>query len=373
MEPHTKAKHTILENYLKAWFPIISKNTEKIIYFDGFAGPGIYDDGSPGSPIISLNVAKNHTRFIDLADEIIFYFVEIEKDRAKHLENLIEKSYKAQKDDKGWYTIDSKLKVSIVQDDFNNIIGKILDNIEKEKANLAPTFVFVDPFGYKEIIPKNLARVLYYKKCELLITYMVGFMDRFLSDKLHGPIDSILGLSDQQLRNIEQMPDKEDREMELLRALNDRILSEEKKLDDSSSEIYHIYFKVKDKQNNTMYYLVYFTKSITGMRVMKDAMFNVGNYGRYFFTDYGFVKSQTSIIDYTNNKFWHNQAAEYLVNTFRGQTVTMREIESQIILKSPWIWRKHILSILEQTNKITVDRGNSRKNSYPDDARIKFK
>lgn len=41
-DPHTRAKHEILENYLKAWFPILSRWSGRIIYLDGFAGPGIY-------------------------------------------------------------------------------------------------------------------------------------------------------------------------------------------------------------------------------------------------------------------------------------------------------------------------------------------
>lgn len=80
MSPHTKAKHRILEYYLKAWFPILSKWNGRIVYFDGFAGPGKYDDDSFGSPIIELEVAKNHK--LKLAEEIVFYFIEKDTRRA---------------------------------------------------------------------------------------------------------------------------------------------------------------------------------------------------------------------------------------------------------------------------------------------------
>ena len=34
IDPHTKAKHEILENYLKAWFPILARTAQRIIYLD---------------------------------------------------------------------------------------------------------------------------------------------------------------------------------------------------------------------------------------------------------------------------------------------------------------------------------------------------
>jgi len=46
---HTKAKHDILVKYLQAWFAIMggSRYDQKVGVFDGFAGPGLYDDGEP--------------------------------------------------------------------------------------------------------------------------------------------------------------------------------------------------------------------------------------------------------------------------------------------------------------------------------------
>ncbi|HZX45459.1 MAG TPA: three-Cys-motif partner protein TcmP [Candidatus Nanoarchaeia archaeon] len=52
--PHTQAKHIILQKYLGAWIPIISKYNGKVIYVDGFSGPGEYRDGELGSPLIAI-------------------------------------------------------------------------------------------------------------------------------------------------------------------------------------------------------------------------------------------------------------------------------------------------------------------------------
>lgn len=55
LEPHTAAKHALLKNYLGAWFPILASARGRVVFLDGFAGPGHYDGGEPGSPIIALS------------------------------------------------------------------------------------------------------------------------------------------------------------------------------------------------------------------------------------------------------------------------------------------------------------------------------
>ncbi|TET39643.1 MAG: three-Cys-motif partner protein TcmP, partial [Dehalococcoidia bacterium] len=64
IEPHTEAKHKILRYYLSAWFPILATTQNRLLYVDGFAGPGEFykKDGSlvDGSPIIALKVARDH-------------------------------------------------------------------------------------------------------------------------------------------------------------------------------------------------------------------------------------------------------------------------------------------------------------------------
>ena len=51
---HTKVKHEILESYLAPWLTILGKYSPRVCYFDCFAGRGVYQDGSHGSPIIAM-------------------------------------------------------------------------------------------------------------------------------------------------------------------------------------------------------------------------------------------------------------------------------------------------------------------------------
>ena len=77
MEPHTVGKHKILKEYLQAWLRILAqRNTllSELLIIDGFAGPGIYQDGEIGSPIIILETIrtfKEEPRFTDTKVDVV--------------------------------------------------------------------------------------------------------------------------------------------------------------------------------------------------------------------------------------------------------------------------------------------------------------
>ena len=90
LDPHTAAKHQMLDSYLQAWFPIMSATFRELgaTYVDAFAGPGEYLDGELGSPFIALrqalraDVTKYHS-------PLRLLFIEERRDRHEHLQKLI--------------------------------------------------------------------------------------------------------------------------------------------------------------------------------------------------------------------------------------------------------------------------------------------
>ncbi len=82
MEPHTETKHEVLRRYLDAWLPIMAQTYPRIIYLDGFAGPGIYSKRELGSPVIAISRAMEHTLARRFRAEIFFAFIEARPDRA---------------------------------------------------------------------------------------------------------------------------------------------------------------------------------------------------------------------------------------------------------------------------------------------------
>lgn len=59
LEPHTEVKHAIYDRYLDAWLPIILRKWPVATYAEGFAGPGVYEEGQRGSPIRALHRYRN--------------------------------------------------------------------------------------------------------------------------------------------------------------------------------------------------------------------------------------------------------------------------------------------------------------------------
>jgi len=136
--PHTKAKHQILEEYLKAWFPIIGRWASRIVYLDGFAGPGIYKDGEYGSPVIAIKTAIEHT-MLKSTTNITFGFIENDKKRSDVLKQTLQEKFDP---------LPQNMNYQVVDSDFEKSVGKILDTLEEKDQRLAPTFAFIDPFGY---------------------------------------------------------------------------------------------------------------------------------------------------------------------------------------------------------------------------------
>lgn len=91
LEPHTAAKHDLLRHYLKAWYPILARHSGRVIFLDGFAGPGIYEGGQSGSPIIAINTLLEHSYFPNLNEcEFVFLFIENNSERLDRLETELQ-------------------------------------------------------------------------------------------------------------------------------------------------------------------------------------------------------------------------------------------------------------------------------------------
>jgi three-Cys-motif partner protein len=135
LEPHTAAKHAILRKYLNQWLPKLATWQGRVVFVDGFAGPGEYEGGEDGSPIIALKAAIKHKA--QLTAEMVFFFIEADKQRFEHLVALVEQIEKPK-----------NVVVGVEHGNFVEEYGKILDQVEEGGHNLAPSLVMVDPFGW---------------------------------------------------------------------------------------------------------------------------------------------------------------------------------------------------------------------------------
>lgn len=176
IEPHTRIKHLILRRYLEAWLPIMAKYNGRILFIDGFAGPGRYKGGEEGSPLIALKALLNHPHFQKPQPqrEVLFLLIEANVRRAQALEEELKPILTA-RSTPPW------VKVKIEQGEFVAVMSPILDSAEQPNRVLVPTFAFIDPFGFRGIPMSTIARIVRNPKCECLITFMYESINRFLA------------------------------------------------------------------------------------------------------------------------------------------------------------------------------------------------
>lgn len=355
LEPHTKAKHEILENYLKAWFPILSKNSGRLVYLDGFAGPGIYEGDEFGSPIIAMKTVIEHS-LRDRFKEIVFAFIEKDKIRAAKLKEVISDNFPE---------LPENLDYEVICKEFKSVLEEILDRLESKNASLAPTFAFIDPFGYSGLPLKLIARMMQHKKCEVLITFMVGFINRFTADKSKEPaLNDLFGTDE--WKKVRDLTDPEKRRRFLLDLYKTQLMS-------VGGIKYVRSFEMVNSKNQPIYYLVYGTKHQLGLEVIKEAMWKVDDRGLYRFSDLTDV-NQKYLVSYQTEQ-WIPKGAELVYEQFKGKTVSKSKVKKFVITETPYRYRKPILEHLEKEYnppKICNVVGRKRIYSYPDRCVITF-
>ena len=171
---HSEVKVRLLGEYLKRYLNIISNDgyTEKITIYDLFCGEGIYENQGEGSPLVILRSVKD-IHFINVAKlnkilPIDCYFNDIDREK-------VEKVKQAVKDKSLYYPEFGKIKYS--SNDYKEEIKGLATTLPQSKKQ--KTFVFIDPYGYKNIKPRDIQSLLSKGNVEVLMFLPTQFMYRF--------------------------------------------------------------------------------------------------------------------------------------------------------------------------------------------------
>lgn len=138
-KPWSAIKDRILQKYLVPYIHKTKELRKPIMIVDGFAGPGIFEDGTKGSPVIICEIADQKR---ELAGVLIFgVFIDENEDYCQSLEKIL-KPY-AQK------------KIAFVEcGRFEEVVGRVVDIMGD-----CTGFFYLDPFGIKGIEFTNLERI----------------------------------------------------------------------------------------------------------------------------------------------------------------------------------------------------------------------
>jgi len=357
IEPHTEAKHEILKKYLQVWMAILSRFNSKIIYLDGFAGPGEYlykEKGKvDGSPIIAIESFLKH-KLKDKIKNILFIFIEHEDKIFNYLQNKLE-PYKKQ-----------GLNIQLIRGEFDKIINEKLDNLENEGNHVAPMFCFIDPFGIKGVSLDTIKRIMDNKSYEVFINFMYEELNRFITlpqNEIH--ITALFG-ENQEWKKIKNIEKSADRYIYLTNLY-------QKMLKERCSIKYISTFKMINKYNKEDYVLFFCTNNELGLKKMKESMWKVDATGNFNFSDATYDPNQMTLFEHQPN---YNTLKKMILYRYKGKLVSIEELINFVWFETPFLephLRKPILDKMYANNEIEIMPQPKRKGTYPSGTIIKFK
>jgi len=343
LEPHTVAKHILLRKYLNAWIPILTRHHNKVLFIDGFAGPGVYENGEEGSPIIAIKSVLEHK--LDFKSKILFFFIEKNKKRYECLENELKKM-----------ELPTNISYECECGLFSEVIDKKLKPIEENGSNLIPTFAFIDPFGVSHTPFAIVKRLLKNNRCEVFINFMYDAITRFINNpKYQENYDELFGCDDwQKYKDIKNPKEK----LELIHNLYKKQLEKHAK--------YVRSFKMINKFNKTGYFLFFATNNLLGLKKMKAAMWKVDPSGFFKFSDATYNPNQTLLFEHKPNFVLLKRI---LIDEFKGKRISIEQLEHFVVVKTSFLethYKTQILRPMEKNGELNAFRDKSRKKrTYP--------
>ncbi len=355
IEEHTQAKHRILRGYLEAWLPIMSSRNERLVIVDGFAGPGVYKGGEPGSPIITLQAFLEHEYRDRITAELIYIFIDEDAKRVARLKQEVARLGK----------LPSQAKVHVIHGAYENVFSQALDDVEKKGSALAPTFAFVDPFGYAQASMHLAGRFLQFDRCEVLIYVPLPFINRFVGRAgQEAALTSLFGTDEWKKALALQGRQR-------LRFLHDLF---RRQLIKEVGLTYVQSFEIITSAPNSGYHLFFGTRHERGLERMKETMWKIDPAEGHRFRDSTLVGQTPLFQPQVDTRPLRDELAAH----FGSRRFTIQEALSFTLIETPYIpshVKKLTLKPLEQADKLAVvsAKPGRKRGTYPDGTVLRFK
>jgi three-Cys-motif partner protein len=359
IEAHTKAKHDILRRYLGAWFPKVASWESKLVYIDGFAGPGTYKSGEPGSPLVALDTLVRHQHFNAMSDGTTFVFAFVENDgrRVASLEVAIADYFGSMGGQP------ENIRYQVVQGTFEDSANSIVESI-RPGNRLAPTLLFIDPFGFGGVKMDTIQRLTDFPKCEVLTSFMYNSLNRWIThpeEWVHVTLRELFNTDEYEAAG--ELSGAERRQF-----LHDLYKAQ---LRDAGSFKFALDFEMINLKGQNVYSLIYATRHIAGLEAMKDAMWKVDPSGSFRFSDRH--AGTTTLFD---GKPDVGPLRTALLEGLAGQEVTIERVHEYVVAETiygPSHYRRAVLAPLEKDGLVTVvSSSRKRANGYPAGTVLRF-
>lgn len=350
--PQSKAKIDIASGYFYAWANVMmSKSSAKRLgYIDLFSGPGCYrKDGTKSTPIRVLEYAAQHEK---LREMLVSIFNDLDALCCAELQRNISKIPNIG---------DLKHAPQIESIDVGEKLVTIIKAFSDRR--LIPTFMFLDPWGYKGMTMELIGSVLKDWGCDCLFFFnyrriIMGLFNPYFTEH----IDAIFGEDRaESLRNNYRRTRNPSQKAALI----------EDALAGACEEIggrYMLTFGFRGNQGRfTQQWLVFVSKGYRGYDIMKGIMASKSSVFEQGVPLYYFDPQVVGSIDKEPLLGPLDDLVADLPKRFEGQTMTVREVYDDDNVGTPFVAKnyKDALRKLEEAGRITASR--------PPDQRVRRK
>ncbi|MEW2508259.1 three-Cys-motif partner protein TcmP [Amycolatopsis sp. NPDC047767] len=253
---HTGAKHDIYRRYLERWFPILlagSNAYPSATYAEGFAGPGVYEGGEPGSPIIAIQALLDKVR--DPIPVVKMIFVD---DDLRCIDTLNKQlTLKFPTRPRSAETLRVKVKAG-------TCVERLEPELDAMQAWGQPILAVLDSWGNVPVTYRLLERLARNQSSEVIITLGTQSFIRFVS-KLGPEADEVFG-GDPSWRQINTMATGQAKRQHILTCYRQTLARAGFK--------YLLDFELIDTRGESLY-LVFGTNHRRGLEKMKDSVWEV--------------------------------------------------------------------------------------------------
>jgi hypothetical protein len=244
-------------------------------------------------------------------------------------------------------------------EEFTSLAEDMLGGLTPDQR-LAPTFAFLDPFGYRDVPIELIRRLLSFAKCELFIYFDYNSVNRFAQAGIVDQhFDALFGTEEYKQAPPAGHPERH----QFLHDLYARQLEAVCGFDYVQS------FEMINRQGRTGNYMFFCTRSLKGLEVMKEQMWKLDPTGAFRFSD---RLAGTDVLFQPEVDTTPLQQA--LLAQFAGQRLDIQTISDWVLIHTPYA-RSHVkrktLAVLQRQGQISSPN-QRRANSYPDGTLIDF-
>jgi three-Cys-motif partner protein len=349
----SRIKSAIVEQYFWAWTRVM-RSQPKLAYIDLFAGRGVYDDGTKSTPLLVLEHAIADP---NLNERLVTLFNDSDPGNADALRKSINALPRINR---------LKYKPRVENDKVDDTIVSLFKNI-----TLAPTFAFIDPWGYKGLTLELIRSFLKDWGCDCVFFFNYNRINMGLdNESVEDHIDELFGESRaKRLRKTLRGLSPVEREAGIVEALMDA-------LRDVGAEFVLPFCFLDENGTRTSHHLIFVTKHKLGYRIMKEIMAKHSSEKFQGVASFKYCPASSlhPMLFELNRPL--DELEQLLVAEFSGQRLTVQEIYDQHNVGRAYTMKnyKSVLLNMERKGRIKADPPftERRAGTFGDSVEVRF-